>query len=38
MIYKNGKLVLEVQKDIRAKVDGVQQLVQKKFGAIYKGS
>lgn len=38
MIYKNGKLILEVQKDIRAKVDGVQQLVQKKFGAIYKGS
>lgn len=38
MIYKNGKLILEVQKDIQAKVDGVQQLVQKKFGAIYKGS
>ena len=38
MIYKNGKLILEVQKDIQTTVNDVQQLVQKKFGAIYKGS
>lgn len=38
MIYRNGKLVLEVQKEILQKVDNVSELVQKKFGAIYKGS
>lgn len=35
MIYKNGKLVLKVQKDI---LDSIQQQIQKKIGAIYKGT
>lgn len=38
MIYRNGKLILQVQKDILELVDTVQKRVQKNIGAIYKGS
>lgn len=38
MIYRNGKLILQVQKDILELVDQVQQRIQKNIGAIYKGS
>ena len=38
MIYRNGKLILQVQKDILELVEQVQQRVQKNIGAIYKGS
>ena len=38
MIYRNGKLILQVQKDILELVEQVQQKVQKNIGAIYKGS
>ena len=38
MIYKNRKLTLEVQNDFRQIIDGVQQNVQHKFGAIYQGT
>lgn len=38
MIYKNGKIILEIQKDILELVDKVEEQVQKKIGAIYKGS
>ncbi len=38
MIIRNGKLVLEVQKELKEVIDKVEQKVQKKFGAIYKGT
>lgn len=38
MIYKNNKLVLEVQNNLKQIVDGVQQKTQHKFGAIYHGA
>lgn len=38
MIIKNGKLVLQVQKDILETIKEVEQKVQKNIGAIYKGS
>lgn len=38
MIIKDGKLVLEVQKEFTELIDKVEQKVQKKFGAIYKGT
>ena len=38
MIYKNGKLILEVQQDILAVKDTIQKTVHKNIGAIYKGS
>lgn len=38
MIYRNGKLILEVQKDILELVSQVEQRVQKSIGSIYKGS
>lgn len=38
MIIKDGRLVLEVQKEFKELVDSVEQKVQKKFGAIYKGT
>lgn len=38
MIYRNGKLVLEVSNNISEIVDQIEQQVQKKIGAIYKGS
>ena len=38
MIYKNGKLILEVQKDIRNSLQKIQKETQKNIGAIYKGS
>lgn len=38
MIIRNGKLVLEVQKEFKELIDSVEQKVQKKFGAIYKGT
>lgn len=38
MIYRNGKLILQVQKDVLELIDSVQQKVQKNIGAIYKGS
>lgn len=36
MIYKNGKLVLQIQKQITDVLTG--ESVQKSIGAIYKGS
>lgn len=38
MIYKNGKLITEVQFNLSEIVDKVEQKVQKKIGAIHKGS
>ena len=38
MIYKNGKLILQVQKQITEVIDGVDTLVTKNIGAIYRGS
>lgn len=38
MIYKNGKLVLQVSKDVLEMVDKVQGHVQKRIGAIYRGT
>lgn len=35
MIYKNGKLVLEVQRDV---IDEIEQITHKSIRAIYKGS
>lgn len=37
MIIKNGKLVLEAHQEILETIEQVQQQVQKKIGAIYKG-
>lgn len=38
MIFRNGKLVLEAHKELLETIEGVQKQVQKKIGAIYKGS
>lgn len=38
MIIRDGKLVLEVQREFKELIDSVEQKVQKKFGAIYKGT
>ena len=38
MIIKNGNLVLETQKEILETIEGVQKKVQKRIGAIYKGT
>lgn len=38
MIIRNNRLVLEAQKEILDTIEGVQQKVQKKIGAIYKGT
>lgn len=38
MIYRNGKLILEVQNNIIEIVDQIEQQVQRKIGAIYQGS
>ena len=38
MIIRNKKLVLEAHREILETIDQVQQKVQKRIGAIYKGS
>lgn len=38
MIYKNGEIVLKIQKDVLELVDKVEKQVQKKIGAVYKGA
>lgn len=38
MIYRNGKLILQVHKDVQELVEQVQKRVQRNIGAIYKGS
>lgn len=38
MIIRNGKLVLQVQKDVLEMVEAVQERVQQNIGAIYKGT
>lgn len=38
MIYKNGEIILEIQKDILELVDKVEEQVQKKIGAVYRGA
>lgn len=38
MIYKNGNLVLQVSKEVLETIDKVQEKVQKKIGAIYRGT
>lgn len=38
MIYKNGEIVLKIQKDVLELVDKVEEQVQKKIGAVYKGA
>ena len=38
MIYRGGKLVLEVEQNVQEIVDNVQQITQKSIGAIYKGT
>jgi hypothetical protein len=37
MIFKNGKLILQVQKQITEVVEGVNTPVIKNIGAIYRG-
>ena len=38
MIIKNGSLVLEAHKEILETIDKIQERVQKRIGAIYKGA
>ena len=38
MIYRGGKLVLEVEQNVQEIVDNVQQITQISSGAIYKGT
>lgn len=38
MIYRNGKLIIEVHQNLKEFVAQVSQIVQKDIGAIYKGS
>lgn len=38
MIYRGGKLILEVSKNIHELVEGAEQKTQRQIGAIYKGS
>lgn len=38
MIFRNGNLVTEAHKEVLELIEGVQEQVQKKIGAIYKGS
>jgi len=38
MIYKGGKLILEVDQNVKEVIEQVEQLTQKSIGAIYKGS
>ena len=38
MIYRNGKLILEVQNNMTEIVNNIEQQVQRKIGAIYQGS
>ena len=38
MIYRNGKLILEVQNNLTEIIDQIEQKVQRKIGAIHKGS
>lgn len=38
MIIRNGKLVLQVQKDVLKMIEAVQERVQQNIGAIYKGT
>ena len=37
MIFKNGKLILQVQRQVIEIVDGVNTVVTKNIGAIYRG-
>jgi hypothetical protein len=38
MIIKNGKLILQIQKQVTEVVNGVNVVVQRNFGAVYKGT
>lgn len=38
MIIRNGKLVLEAHREVLETIEGVQEAVQKRIGAIYKGA
>lgn len=38
MIYRNGKLILEITKEVQELVNSVEQQTRKNIGAIYKGS
>lgn len=38
MIIRNGKLVLQVQKDVLQMIKEVEERVQQNIGAIYKGT
>lgn len=38
MIIKNGKLILQIQKQVTEVVNGVNVTVQRNFGAVYKGT
>ncbi len=38
MIYRGGKLLLEVEQNVQEVVDSVQQVTQLSIGAIYKGT
>lgn len=37
MIYKKGKLILEIDKNIKEIIKGVEETTHKNIGAIYKG-
>ena len=38
MIYRNGKLVSEINKNLSEFIDTIEQLTQRSIGVIYKGS
>ena len=38
MIYRNGKLVSEINKNLSELIDTIEQVAQRSIGAVYKGS
>lgn len=38
MIIKNGKLILQIQKQVTEVVNDINVTVQRNFGTVYKGS
>ena len=38
MIIKNGKLTLQIQKEVKEVINNINVSVQRNFGAVYKGT
>lgn len=38
MIIKNGKLILQIQKEVTEVVNNINVRIQRNFGAVYKGT